>query len=92
MREARLFIAFVAIATVSAGPPGPASAQTEAETLGVVSDIVRDQGLACTDPSAVRRDDAASKPLEPVYVLTCKEGTYTVQVIPDQAAKITKGN
>ena len=51
---------------------------------------VRGQGYACTDPVTATRDEAASKPDLPVYVLTCANATYQVKVIPDQAAVITK--
>ena len=55
-----------------------------------VADQVRSQGFACTDPVSAKRDEAASKPDLPVYVLTCANASYRVKVIPDQAAVITK--
>jgi hypothetical protein len=72
--------------------PGPAAAQEAPakEVLTVVAAIVRAQGMACTSPGSVTRDDAASKPEEPVYVIACAEGTYRVRVVPDQASEITR--
>ena len=51
---------------------------------------VRGQGYACTDPVSATRDEAASRPDLPVYVLTCANATYSVKVIPDQGAVVTK--
>ncbi len=51
---------------------------------------VRGQGYACTDPVSATRDEPASKPDLPVYVLTCANASYRVKVIPDQAAVITQ--
>jgi hypothetical protein len=81
-----------AILTGAASLPGPAAAQEAPakEVLTVVAAIVRAQGLACTSPASVTRDDAASKPEEPVYVIACAEGTYRVRVVPDQASEITR--
>lgn len=56
----------------------------------IVADQVRNQGLTCQDPVSATRDEAASKPELPVYVLTCADATYTVKVVPDQAWTITK--
>jgi hypothetical protein len=56
----------------------------------LVADQVRNQGLSCKDPVSATRDEAASKPELPVYVLTCADATYNVKVVPDQAWVITK--
>jgi hypothetical protein len=81
-----------AILTGAASLPAPAAAQEAStkEVLTVVAAIVRTQGLECTSPGSVTRDDAASKPEEPVYVIACAEGTYRVRVVPDQASEITR--
>lgn len=55
-----------------------------------VADQVRNQGFSCKDPASATRDEAASKPELPVYVLTCADATYSVKVVPDQAWVITK--
>ncbi|MFO1090222.1 MAG: hypothetical protein U1E46_11665 [Hyphomicrobiales bacterium] len=72
-----------------AGAPGVVLAQSN-EDLKVVSDLVRDTGTKCSNPSSAVRDPSESKPDEPVYILTCDEGVYEVRVVPDMAPKITK--
>jgi len=56
----------------------------------IVADQVRNQGLSCKDPVSATRDEAASKPELPVYVLSCADATYSVKVVPDQAWVIIK--
>lgn len=66
----------------------PAAAEDDA-TATIVADQVRSQGLACSEPVTATKDEAGSKPDLPVYVLTCGNGSYRVELIPDQAARIT---
>jgi uncharacterized membrane protein len=70
--------------------PAAATETSQQEVMAVVAAIVRAQGMACTSPATVARDSEASKPGEPVYVIACKEATYTVRVVPDQASVITR--
>ena len=67
----------------------PAAADDASATAAIVADQVRSQGFACSEPVTATKDEAGSKPDVPVYVLTCGNGTYRVEIIPDQGAKIT---
>ena len=81
-----IIAAAVALWAVSLG----AAADDLKQAAVDVAAQVRGQGYPCTDPVSAVRDEAASKPDLPVYVLTCANATYSVKVIPDQAAVITK--
>src|SRR4051812_5082643 len=72
------------------GSAAPAAAQDETTAVRVVADQVRSQGFACANATSVERIAAESTPDRPVYMLTCNAAKYRVQMIPDQAAKITK--
>ena len=63
-----------------------------AEALVVVANQVRLQGHKCDKPSAVERDVFLSKPGLPVWVLTCDEGRYRVELIPHKQARVTQLN
>jgi hypothetical protein len=65
-----------------------AQAQSPAEALGVVADQVRAQGLPCSQPSGIERDPSLSRPDLPVWVLTCDEGRYRVELVPDMRARV----
>lgn len=67
----------------------PAAADDDSTAATIIADQVRDQGFACSEPVTADKDEASSKPDVPVYVLTCGNGSYRVEVIPDMAAKIT---
>ncbi len=86
----RLSLSLVLACASAFGPPVSAQDASSGEVLAVVAAIVRAQGLACTAPSAVTRQDDASKPDEPVYVISCKEAAYRVRIVPDQASIITR--
>lgn len=67
-----------------------ALADDAAQDAADVAAQVRGQGYSCKDPVSATRDEAASKPDLPVYVLTCADATYNVKIVPDQAAVVTK--
>ena len=69
---------------------GGALADDMALDAKLVADQVRNQGFSCQEPVSATRDEAASQPELPVYVLTCADATYSVKVVPDQAWVITK--
>ena len=66
-----------------------AAAQQEAEALQVVADEVRTQGYACATPAAVQRDQDLSRPDLPVWILTCENNRYRVELVPDMRARVT---
>jgi hypothetical protein len=67
-----------------------AAAQGEAEALQVVADQVRTQGYACANPQAVQRDPDLSRPDLPVWILTCENNRYRVELVPDMQARVTQ--
>jgi hypothetical protein len=66
-----------------------AAADEDSSVAAIVAAQVRSQGFACSEPVAATRDEEASKPDQPVYVLTCGNATYRVRLIPDQGAEIS---
>jgi hypothetical protein len=66
------------------------AAQGEAEALQVVADQVRTQGYACANPQAVQRDPDLSRPDLPVWILTCENNRYRVELVPDMQARVTQ--
>jgi hypothetical protein len=61
-----------------------------AEALAVIANQVRLQGHKCDKPTAVERDVFLSKPGVPVWLLTCGEGRYRVELIPHKQARVTR--
>ncbi len=66
-----------------------ARAQVSADAVAIVANYVRVQGLRCEKPSAVERDSSLSKPGLPVWILTCDEHRYRVELIPHKQARVT---
>lgn len=56
----------------------------------IIAVHLRDQGYKCDKPESAKRDKVASRPDEPVWILTCENATYRVREIPDQAAKVER--
>jgi hypothetical protein len=68
---------------------GAAGASLAQETpAGIIAAQVRVQGHACDEPRRAERDVRASKPNQTVWILTCKNATYLVTLVPDMAARI----
>jgi hypothetical protein len=85
------FASGVSLGMIAALSPA-ALAQAPAEALVVVANHVRLQGYKCDKPSAVERDVSLSKPGLPVWLLTCGEGRYRVELIPHKQARVTPLN
>ena len=71
----------------------PAMAQTapgttEDAAADIVATQIRAQGHACQEPSSAKRDQAASKPDQAAWILTCANATYRVRLVPDMAAQV----
>jgi len=66
----------------------PASAQNS--DITIVADQIRGQGYPCTNPQSADRVEAESKPNQPVYILTCENATYKVQITSDMPAIVTE--
>lgn len=75
--------------------PAPAAAQTsasqaESEAADDVATQIREQGYDCQDPTSAKPDPHASQPNETVWILTCKNASYRVRLVPDMAAEVEK--
>jgi hypothetical protein len=57
------------------------SASAQETDAGIVAAAVRDYGYPCGDPVSVARDQAASRPDEAAWILTCKEAQYRVRFL-----------
>jgi len=73
----------------------PAAAQTnageaESEAADDVATQIREQGYDCKDPTSVKHDQRDSEPDETAWVLTCKNASYRVRLVPDMAAQVEK--
>jgi hypothetical protein len=79
----------VALGMIVALSPS-AMAQAPAEVLAIVTSQVRLQGHKCDKPSGIERDVSLSKPGLPVWVLTCEEGRYRVELVPHKQARVTR--
>jgi hypothetical protein len=91
----------LALNAVTSGVP---DAQAQAPMLQVVQtqlpddeippDIIavqiRKQGYTCTNPQHAKRDPKASKPDEPVWILTCENATYRVRLVGNMADHVEK--
>ena len=75
-----------------AGLSSVAGAQQDSEALQVVADLVRTQGYACANPQGVQRDPELSRPDLPVWILTCENNRYRVELVPDMQARVTQLN
>ena len=67
-----------------------AAAQEQGAALTIVADQVRSQGFTCDNPVAAERIEADTPPDQTVYLLKCEGVSYRVQLVPDQAAKISE--
>jgi hypothetical protein len=72
---------------------GPVGAQAVKETSKeIIAVQIRRQGYACDKPVSAERDKDASKPDEPVWILTCENFKYRVRLVPDMAAEVQRLN
>ena len=83
-----VIIAGLAVVMVAAAPT-PAALAQETPTE-IVATQVRAQGHPCKDPQSAQRDQAASKPDEPVWLLQCQDASYRVRLIAGMAAQIER--
>ncbi len=56
----------------------------------IIAVQIRKQGYTCTNPQSAKRDPQASKPDEPVWILTCENATYRVRLVGDMADHVEK--
>ena len=56
----------------------------------IIAVQIRKQGYTCTNPRHAKRDPQASKPDEPVWILTCENATYRVRLVGNMADHVEK--
>lgn len=64
---------------------GAPAARAQETPQDIIAAHLRLQGYKCDAPSKAKRDAAASRPGEAVWVITCESGRYRVRLIPDMA-------
>ena len=90
MRDA-IFTAGLAYAMVAMALPWAAERALAQETPeDIVATQVRAQGHPCNNPQSAQRDQAASKPDAPVWLLQCQDASYRVRLISGMAAQIER--
>ncbi len=82
------------VATLRDGVPAQAPVQVAASDEEVPAEIIavqiRKQGYECTNAQSAKRDPQASKPDEPVWILTCDNATYRVRLVGNMADHVEK--
>ena len=74
-----------------AAATGAAIAQSDnGEAATLIATQVREQGYACDQPVTAKPDAGDSEIGERAWILNCKDATYRVRLVPDQAATIEK--
>lgn len=68
--------------------PMPVAAAEQETPKEIVAKQIRRQGYECGKAQSAERDQAASKPDEAVWVLSCDNATYRVRLHPDMAAQV----
>ena len=89
-RMSRLIYLALALFVASAVP---ATAQTNDADNAAADDIaaqIREEGYTCDDPVNAQSDPQASAPNETVWILSCKDDSYRVRLVPDMAADVEK--
>ena len=66
----------------------PAVVAQEEDPKEIIATQIRKQGFACKNPQNAVRDREASRPDEPVWILTCENVRYRVRMNPGQAAHV----
>jgi hypothetical protein len=90
-RNGKMVKKFAAPALLGLGLHGPAlitTAASEDAPVAIISDQIRRQGFACTEPRRAERDRDASRPHQTVWILHCANATYRVTLVPDMAARV----
>jgi hypothetical protein len=77
------FAFFVASAAAQTNGSNP-----DSEAANLVATQIREQGYDCQDPTSATRDQEASEPNETVWMLTCKNASYRVRLVPNMAAQV----
>jgi len=77
-------------AMTSGVPDAQAQAANDEVPPDIIAVQIRKQGYTCTNPQSAKRDPQASKPDEPVWILTCENATYRVRLVGNMADHVEK--
>jgi hypothetical protein len=58
------------------------------QAKSILADQIRDQGNACVRAEDAHRDEALSKPDEPVWILKCSNAVYRIRMRGGMAAEV----
>ena len=58
------------------------------QAKGILADQIREQGNTCDRAEDAHRDEALSKPDEPVWILKCSNAVYRIRVRGNMAAEV----
>jgi len=56
----------------------------------IIAVQIRKQGYSCSNPQSAKRDEAASKPDLPVWILKCENASYRVRLVGNMADRIER--
>ena len=73
------------VGALAAGAPDPNAPE---QAKSIVADHIRDQGYACDRAEEAHRDEALSKPDEPVWTLRCSNAVYRVRLRGNMSAEV----
>jgi hypothetical protein len=80
------YVFFCILYPILTNSQSQAMEKTKAED--VVATQLRAQGIPCTNPSRAEKDKLDSRPDEMAWIVSCKEATYRVTLIPHIGAKV----
>ena len=64
--------------------------ETSETPANIIAAQIRKQGYACDNAERAVRDEEASKPDLPVWILTCENATYRVRLVGDMTDRVEK--
>lgn len=73
------------VGALAAGAPDPNAPE---QAKSILADQIRDQGYVCDRAEEAHRDEALSKPDEPVWTLRCGNAAYRIRLRGNMAAEV----
>ena len=70
--------------------PVQVAASDEEMPAEIIAVQIRKQGYECTNAKSAKRDEKASTPDLPVWILTCENATYRVRLVGNMADHVEK--
>jgi hypothetical protein len=66
------------------------AASNEEVPAEIIAVQIRKQGYECVNPKSAKRDEKASSPDLPVWILTCENASYRVRLVGNMADHVEK--